>query len=226
MPPRPVASTLRWLAALLLVVVSAVLLGTFVPRPLWLSDESESATIRILVLRNPIHTDIAIPLDPEVRSRFAFLQEAGVPVSHPEAEWLIVGWGGRAFYLETPTWSDLKPGPVLKALTLDKSVMHVDVAGEIALPHPAVAAFEIGPAAFERLTTFVDTSFQRVDDETLLIAGSSYGPTDRFFEAKGSFNALVGCNTWTARALREAGLQTGWWSPLPANLFTSLALYN
>ena len=42
--------------------------------------------------------------------------------------WLILGWGGRAFYLETPDWADLKPMPVIKALTVDRAVMHVGVA--------------------------------------------------------------------------------------------------
>ncbi|MDN3719182.1 DUF2459 domain-containing protein [Roseibium salinum] len=30
-----------------------------------------------------------------------------------------------------------------------------------------------------------------------------------FFPAKGGFNAFAGCNVWTARMLREAGLRTG-----------------
>ena len=223
---RALRRAVLWIAAILLVVAIAVLAGMLAPRPLWPSDDDSIATRRILVLKNPIHTDIAIPVGPEVLERFAFLEEAGIPLSNPAARWLIFGWGGRAFYLETPTWADLKPMPVLKALTIDRSVMHVDLFGEILEPHPAVTAFEIGETEFDRLIAFIDGSFERVDGEPVLVPSASYGPVDRFYDARGSFNALLGCNTWTARALREAGLRTGWWSPLPRNLDVSLQLYN
>lgn len=210
----------------LLVVAAAVAAGALVPRPLFPAAREEAQDRRILVLTNPIHTDIAIPIDAALRERFAFLEDAGVPAAHPQARWLIFGWGGRAFYLETPTWGDLKPLPVLKALTADRSVMHVDVAGEIAEPHPAVTGFGIDETGFRRLVDFIAESFQRAEGEPVVISGAAYGVSDRFYEARGFFNALVGCNTWTARALREAGLQTGWWNPLPVTLALSLKLHN
>ena len=223
---RALRRAVLWIASILLAVALAVLAGMLVPRPLWPSDDDSPATRRILVLTNPIHTDIAIPIVPDVLERFAFLEQAGIPLSNPAARWLIFGWGGRAFYLETPTWADLKPMPVLKALTLDRSVMHADLFGEIPEPHPAVKAFEIGEEDFDRLVAFIDASFERVDGNPVVVPGASYGSVDRFYNARGSFNALLGCNTWTARALREAGLRTGWWSPLPRNLAVSLRLYN
>ncbi len=48
-----------------------------------------------------------------------------------------------------------------------------------------------------------------------MIEGAAYGLDDAFFEARGGFNALAGCNTWTAAMLRQGGLTTGWWTPLP-----------
>ena len=122
---------LRFLVALVAAAALAALLGTLVPRPLWPAAAASEGTRRILVLRNPIHTDIAVPVDDGVRRRFGFLAEAGLPVDAREVRYIVFGWGGRAFYLETPTWSELKAAPVLKALTLDASVMHVDVAGRV-----------------------------------------------------------------------------------------------
>ncbi|MER9496898.1 DUF2459 domain-containing protein [Mesorhizobium sp. M0587] len=43
-----------------------------------------------------------------VRRRFHFLVDAGLPSDAPEVRYIVFGWGGRAFYLETPTWSQLK----------------------------------------------------------------------------------------------------------------------
>ncbi|RWD27428.1 MAG: TIGR02117 family protein [Mesorhizobium sp.] len=217
----------RFLAILVVAIVLAVVLGTFIPRPLLLAAAADPvATRHILVLKNPIHTDIAVPVDDEVRKRFHFLVDDGIPADMTGVRYIVFGWGSRAFYLETPTWSELKAVPVMKALTLDASVMHVDVAGNIVEPHPDVAGFDIREERFAALLDFIAASFQRGPNGAILIENAAYSRFDRFYEANGHFNALVGCNTWTAAALRIAGLRTGWWNPLPASLHLSMRIYN
>lgn len=217
----------RLFAVLLAAAATALALGTFVPRPLWRTGtEPSGGTRRILVLNNPIHTDIAIPIDGAMRKRFRFLADAGIPVDAPAARYIVFGWGGRAFYIGTPTWSELRAMPLVKGLTLDVSVLHVDVAGAIAEPHPDVAGFDIDDAQFAALVDFVDASFQREPTGPVHVPDAGYGDYDGFYEANGYFTALAGCNTWTAAALRAAGLRTGWWNPLPVSLALSMRLYN
>lgn len=212
---------------LLGAAVLAAALGTLVPRPFWPAARAEGeGTRHILVLKNPIHTDIAVPLDDGVRRRFAFLADTGLPIEAQEARYIVFGWGGRAFYLETPTWSQLKIMPVLKALTLDASVMHVDATGAILEPHPDVAGFDIDEEHFSALLDYIAASFRQRTGEPVVIEDAGYSTYDRFYEADGHFNALVGCNTWTAAGLRTAGLRTGWWNPLPVSLWWSLRLYD
>jgi uncharacterized protein (TIGR02117 family) len=213
---------LFYLACLLALLIAA---GMLLPRPLFADRSKDPAEHRILVLSNPIHTDIAIPLDADVLARFAPLVRAGIKADHAGARFLIFGWGSRAFYIETPTWADLKPGPLLSALTLDASVMHVSVTGALEEAGVPVRSFMLADAEFERLLAFVEASFAGLDGP-IAIEDASYGEFDVFFEAKGRFTALLGCNTWTAAALREAGLRTGWWNPLPQTLGLSLDLYN
>ena len=217
----------RILGLFIVVAALAVALGTLVPRPLWRTvNASTAATRHLLMLKNPIHTDIAIPVDDRVRQRFHFLVDAAIPADSPEVRYIVFGWGGRAFYLETPTWSELKAVPVLKALTLDASVMHVDVAGDISEPRPDVTGFDIGEERFAALLDFTEASFQQGPNGPILVPDAAYSRYDGFYEANGDFNALVGCNTWTAAALRTAGLRTGWWNPLPVSLSLSMRLYN
>ncbi|RUV70949.1 TIGR02117 family protein [Mesorhizobium sp. M5C.F.Cr.IN.023.01.1.1] len=217
----------RFLAILVVAIVLAVVLGTFIPRTLLPAAAADPvATRHILVLKNPIHTDIAVPVDDEVRKRFHFLVDDGIPADMTGVRYIVFGWGSRAFYLETPTWSELKAVPVMKAMTLDASVMHVDVAGNIVEPHPDVAGFDIRQERFAALLDFIAASFQRGPNGPILIENAAYSRFDRFYEANGHFNALVGCNTWTAAALRIAGLRTGWWNPLPASLHLSMRIYN
>ena len=218
---------LAGLALLIALVVLAGTLGTFVPHPFVnepVSKGSETASQRILILANPIHTDIAVRLDPDVIAAFSFLEDAGIQLHHPDAQWLIFGWGGRSFYMETPTWADLKLMPVLRSVTRDRSVMHVDLAGAIDESQPWVTPIQVNPEQLRTLIGFVSDSFDRTDGGVASLG--SYGEHDRFFPAHGGFNALFGCNTWTAQALRRAGLKTGLWNPLPQSLALSLQLFN
>lgn len=165
----------RFLAIPVVAIVLAVMLGTFIPRPLLPAAAADPiATRHILVLKNPIHTDIAIPVDDDVRKRFHFLVDGGIPTDMAEVRYIVFGWGGRAFYLETPSWSELKTVPVMKALTLDASVMHVDVAGNIAEPHPDVAGFDIGEERFAALLDFIAASFQQGPNGPILIENAAY----------------------------------------------------
>lgn len=207
-----------------LLILTGLVLGTAVPRPLLKPSAATPADPRqILLLSNPIHTDIALPLDDEVRTAFADLMPSGLPIGMPGADYLVFGWGGRSFYLETPTWGDLKPLPVLRALTLDRSVMHVEVAGPIDRGHPAVRMLTVSTEGRRQMIAAIRESFERADGLPIMIEGAAYGLDDAFFEARGFFNALAGCNTWTAAMLRRGGLTTGWWTPLPQLLDWSLA---
>jgi uncharacterized protein (TIGR02117 family) len=206
-------------AGLLLLIA-----GTLVPRPLFSQSDGEDKSVEILVITNPIHTDIAIPANGETLQAFGFLAQSGLPMDAPGLRWIVFGWGGRAFYLETPTWAELKLVPALKALTIDRSVLHVELAGEIDQGLPNIKPIHISATEFSKLfQSFLD-SFD--PDEPAAIEGAGYGGNDRFFEANGYFNVLFSCNTWAANALRAAGLQTGWWNPLPQSLGLSIKIHN
>lgn len=220
---------IRLAIATLVLAFVAPLAGTFVPRPLLPAAEAggDGATRRILLLSNPIHTDIAFPADPDVVARFAFLADDGLPVASPGVDWIMAGWGGREFYLETPTWADLRPYPLLRGLTLDRSVMHMAVGGAIDASADGVTELAVSAAEFESMMAMTLASFAHGSDGAIEpISGRSYGEFDRFYEANDYFNALGGCNTWTGEVLRAGGIRTGAWNPLPQSLVWSIGLFN
>ena len=198
--------------------------GTLVPRPLFSESDSDVKSVEILVITNPIHTDIAIPANSETLQLFGFLSESGLPLNAPGVRWIVFGWGGRDFYTQTPTFSDMKLVPVLKALTLDRSVLHVELAGEIDPSLPNIKSIPISIPGSKAIYSKIAESFDSRFPAALEVQG--YGQNDRFYDAKGGFNVLLGCNTWAARMLRTAGLQTGFWNPLPQSLGLSLDLHN
>jgi uncharacterized protein (TIGR02117 family) len=180
-------------------------------------DLSGPAVYGIGLLQGPIHTDILLPLTPEARARFAFAEAAGVPVQHPDARWLMLGWGSAAFYTTAGTYADITPGAVLTAATGDASVIRLDVTGPLtALPNL-------------RFVTLSEAQFRALLDQTHGALASpdpldhpGFTGTDAFFPARGRFHAFRTCNVWLGETLRAAGLPFGLWTP--ANWSVTLAL--
>lgn len=222
-----VKRVLVWGVVVVAVPVALAILGTLIPYPDVYASVSQSMPgKRILVVANTIHTDIAIPADPQTLAALGFLADTGLPIAHPDAQWLLIGWGGRSFYLETPTLADIRPGPTFRALTIDSSVMHVDVLAQVDETAPGILAMPVSDDAYANLLTTISASFSRTDGHVVPIEGYSFGAVDKFYEAEGSFNALLGCNVWASRVLRSAGIRTGLWNPLPNSLVASLRLFN
>ena len=223
---RIVRRVVLWCLLAIAVPIVLVALGTLIPDPFVYPSGPAASDRRILIVSSPIHTDIAIPIDAESLAALGFLAETGQPILHPDARWLLIGWGGRAFYLETPSLADIKPGPTFRALTIDSSVMHVDVLAAIDEADPVVMPLAISDAAYVNLLAAISASFSRKDGQVQIIDGYAYGPVDAFYEAEGSFNALLGCNIWTSRMLRIVGIRTGIWNPLPMSLTLSVQMFN
>ncbi len=224
---------IRWGALIFVAAFMALGLGILIPGPLHFSEvettrvKDEAGQRQILVLSNPIHTDIALPLKADVAAEFAFVADSGLDLAYPGVYWVVFGWGGRSFYVETPTWADLKLAPVLRSFGWDASVMHVSRAGDINTEAEEVFAVSISETEFSDLVAAIKSSFQRDSTgQPIAVEGAEYGPHDLFFEAEGGFNALLGCNTWTSRMLRSAGIGTGIWTPLPQSLNASIVLHN
>ncbi|WP_377296482.1 TIGR02117 family protein [Rhizobium sp. SGZ-381] len=217
--------SLRLPLVLVLLPLLILILGMLVPRPLVSPADDRQPSREILLLHNPIHTDIALRLDEGLRSEFAELANVGFAIGRPDAVYLVIGWGGRSFYIETPTWGDVKPMPVLRALTVDRSVMHVDLTADIPRNLPQVRSLRLSETGYRQMVKAIKASFLQKEGRVQSVPDAAYGDNDLFFEANGGFNALLGCNTWTAAMLRAGGLRTGWWTPLPQLLDLSLTLH-
>lgn len=209
-------------AGLALALALALLLGALVPRAVR-DVPTQPGRHEIVLLANPIHTDIALPATPEVLTRLGFLARDGLPLDHPELGTILVGWGGREFYTRTPTWGDLTPGAAFASVTLDDSVLRFALAPVLSPDLPGTRRLRLSDAQFEALLAFVEETLARGADGTpILVPGASYSPFDRFYEADGWFNIAVGCNVWTSAALAQAGIASGIWTPLPQTLLASI----
>ena len=170
---------------------------------------------RVGIVLGPIHADLLIPLSPDVRADFAFAEAAGVPVTDPRAEWLVVGWGAQEFYTTVGRYSDVTARAVWRGVTGDASVMRVEVAGRIT-DFTGIDLLALTPAQFDRLRAAILDSFARgPDGNPVPLAHPGFSGTDEFFKAKDRFHIFRTCNVWLSDLLALAGVPFGRWTPTP-----------
>lgn len=136
---------------------------------------------------------------------------------------VAIGWGDKGFYLETPTWADLKVSTAANALLLpSETCLHVSmIRGE--LSGEGVRSVTITAEQYRALVTFITKAFQRdAEGRAVQITGFAYHTNDAFFEAHGSYNCINTCNAWIGRALKSSGVRTPWLTPLPKTVFLYL----
>ena len=202
----------KGLAVLVLAYAAAGMIGGSIPaNASWVQP---SDGVRIFVEDNGIHTGIVMPVSAAgVDWRGTFLVSDLADPRYAGFDHVAVGWGDRAFYVDTPTWGDINPVVVLRAAVgSSRTVLHVEH-----VPAPptgnTVRAIVLTPDQYRRLAAFVR--------DTLGTGGkvaSGYGPDDAFYDARGTYSAITTCNEWTGRALRHAGVRVGAWTPFPATV--------
>lgn len=165
--------------------------------------------IRIYVADNGVHTSIVLPaadVADIVRPEHFRDQR------YARHRWRGFGFGDRAFYLETPSWWDVRIGTAIRAVIgNDRTVLHVD-----ALPEPVVGAearsVTLRLEEYRRLLAFIRATLAHGTP----VRG--FGPDDAFYPADGHYSAVHTCNAWTGDALRHAGVRVGAWTPFPATV--------
>lgn len=210
--PRVALRVAAAFVLLLLAYGAAGLIGGAVPVN---RDWRQPATgVEIWIESNGIHTGVVVPkvaagVDWRGLARPAHLADP----RYAGHDHLSFGWGERAFYLETPTWSQVRLRTVLgAAFGSDATLVHVDH-----VPRPRAGGdarrLVLTPDQYRRLAAVIAAS---------VAPGArhhrGYYAWDAFYDGTGRYSALNTCNNWTGAALRAAGVRTGWWTPFPVTV--------
>ena len=183
--------------ALSVVLISALSGCSAAPAPSPMADEPRNQII--YVIGRDWHTDVAVPAS-ELTGPLAGLERI-----FPGARYFSFGFGERRYLLaQDKTLADM-----LLALWPSPGLMLVT-----ALRAPPSAAFgpahvvplHISEAGRKALLTFVGRYFGLGSGGDLRLAASGPYPGSLFFASPGTYSATYTCNTWTADALRAAGL--------------------
>ena len=195
---------LAGIVAICVLYVGVAYLCSFIPtRP---NKRPGPLPHTLYVHSNGVHTDMILPVELLPADLVRQLQ----PV--PGTRYLGIGWGDKGFYLDTPTWAELKFSTAFRAMVLKSpTAMHVTHYSRIG---DDWFAFPIDGEQLEIFHTYLWSSFQTPQAGVIVpIPDSGYTPRDFFYEANGNYQAFQTCNEWVNDALKLMHVKTAIWSP-------------
>jgi len=179
----------------------------------------------VFVRTNSIHTDLVLPVDCTPSDGQAVDWRTTFPADHfrsdvSRCQYVAVGWGNRAFYVDTPTWREFRLSTALAALAPSETVLHVEYLEHV-VENAHFREVHLSGQQYQQLVGFVRSTIGELAPDGAAVATPDrpYGSRDRFYAATGRYHAFNTCNQWTGRALSRASVPTGVWTPLTVQVF-------
>lgn len=177
--------------------------------------------VAIYILNNGVHTDIVMPVASDQID-----WSTKIMYDHAEAvdstyNFIAVGWGDKGFYLDTPTWAELKVSTAFKAaFGLSTTAMHTTFYKAIEQGEDCKQIM-VSQEQYSRLIDYVTGSFQSRADGSFIqvVTDANYGSTDAFYEAHGKYSMIKTCNSWANKALKKSGQKACLWTAFDTGIF-------
>lgn len=184
-------------------------------------EDDNTRDLAIYIKTNGVHTDIVMPVKTALIDWSRHLPPGNTKGKDSTASYIAMGWGDKGFYLETPTWADLKWRTAFNAtFALGHSAIHATYYRDMQEGDDC-KKMEISYAQYKRLVTFMRNSF-RTDQAGQMICiptNAQYNADDAFYEANGSYSLFHTCNTWANNALKSCGQKACLWTPFDKGIF-------
>jgi len=176
--------------------------------------------IEIFILSNGVHTDIVVPVKNEFKDWSKEIRFQQTKSKDSLVNYLAFGWGDKGFYLNTPEWSDLKASTAFNAaFGLSSSAMHTTFYKSMK-EDASCKKIKISADEYKKLITYISDSFKFDSSRRVQwISDYSYGNSDAFYEANGSYNLFYTCNTWANNGLKIANQKASLWTVTDTGIF-------
>lgn len=213
---------LKTLGAIIAVVVFYLLCGFLIPY-IGVSEEevSEPETVTAYILTNGVHTDLVVPVKSAQMDWSKEILFENTLSKRNDFKYLSIGWGDKGFYLDTPTWPELKVSTAFNAaFWLSESAMHCTFYDTMTEGEDC-KKLTLTKEQYQELITFIRDKFDRDSDgqPILIKTDAVYGKNDAFYDAKGRYSFLNTCNTWTNDGLKASGQKAALWTPTDIGIF-------
>jgi uncharacterized protein (TIGR02117 family) len=204
------------------IVVLYAALGYFIPFiEVSAKDDGQKKEIQVYIYTNGVHTDIVMPVKNELQDWSAKVPFANTKSKQTDYNYIGIGWGDKGFYLDTPTWADLKFSTAFKAaFWLSDSAMHCSYYKKMTEGNDCIKIM-ISKDQYKKLVQFVEDKFDRDEkgNFVLIPTDAVYSDNDAFYDAQGRYSFLDTCNTWANDALKASGQKAALWTPSDYGIF-------
>jgi len=160
----------------------------------------------IYISSNGMHIDLIMPT--------ALLPSNFVGHLSPKlsTQYYAIGWGDKGFYLDTPSWAELKPSTAMTAMLIKSpTAMHVT---QFKTVQPQWVPIRVCSEQITILNKHITSTFEMdASGAPMEILDAGYTPEDRFYEAHGNYTGIKTCNIWVSQGLKKASIKTSRWSP-------------
>lgn len=206
----------------LLVFIALYLLFAYVLSRIGVEKDAESTEdVSIFILTNGVHTDLVVPVKDAQVDWSNDIRFEHTAAKDTLMRYVALGWGDKGFYLETPTWADLKVSTAFKAaFSLSTSAIHATFYKQMQ-EGESCKMIRISKRQYAGLIQFIRNSFKPgPNGNTMHIATTAnYGNHDAFYEAVGSYSLFYTCNTWANDGLKACGQKASLWTPFDTGIF-------
>jgi len=213
---------LKVIGIILGIVIIYVILGLLIPYiPVSAKDDGQKKEIPIYIYTNGVHTDIVMPVKNDLQDWSQKIPFANTKSKKTDYQYIGIGWGDKGFYLDTPTWADLKFSTAVKAaFWLSDSAMHCTYYNTMKEGDDCKMIM-ISRSQYQNLVKFVEDKFDRDQNGNFMLIPTNavYSDNDAFYDAKGTYSFLYTCNTWSNNALKAAGQKAALWTPSDFGIF-------
>jgi uncharacterized protein (TIGR02117 family) len=213
---------LKTLGIILGIVVLYVLFGLALPFiEVSAKEDGEKKEIPIYIYTNGVHTDIVMPVKNDLYDWSSKIPFANTKSKKTDYNYIGIGWGDKGFYLDTPTWADLKFSTAFKAaFWLSESAMHCSYYKKMTEAADCKKIM-ISKSQYRELVKFVDSKFDKDENGNYVFIPTNavYSDNDAFYDAQGRYSFLDTCNTWANNALKSAGQKAALWTPTDTGIF-------
>ena len=185
------------------------------------AEQANSKDVAIYILTNGVHTDIVAPIKSSLIDWSQEIKFEHTSSKDSAMQFVAFGWGDKGFYLDTPTWAELKFSVAFKAVFgLSSAAVHTTFYKSI-IESDSCKKIELSSMQYLRLIKYIENSFTKDNNGHFvnIITKANYGNNDAFYEAPGRYNLFFTCNTWTNSGLKACGAKACVWTPFEKGVF-------
>ncbi len=211
----------KFLLGIIIFTIFYVLCVFTLPKITFEKEAIQGNDVEIFIQTNGVHTDIVMPAISEYKDWTKDFPYSNTKSKDSSLKLLAIGWGDKGFYLETPTWDQLKASTAIKAaFGVSGSAIHATYYPSMKLSSRC-KSIKLSKDQYLRLVEFIDKSLvkNQEGENSHIVTKGLYGINDAFYEAKGRYNIFYSCNTWSNDALKACGQKACLWTVLQAGIF-------